>query len=130
MALSTVASCALSATNLLATPAADRKIALQMYTLRNVGSLEAQLFLAQNSGFSAVELVGDQGVSRDELNRLLKKYNLTVTSAHVQMDALRRQLAETIAFNRAVGNRSWWYLICSHKSGRPMRGAGKNWVTN
>ncbi len=73
-----------------------------MYTLRNVGTLEQQFFLAQSAGFSAVELVGDQGVSADELNRLLKKYNLTVTSAHVQLEALRRQLPETIAFNRAA----------------------------
>lgn len=100
-----VAGCALNATQLLAAPSADRQIALQMYTLRNVGTLEQQFFLAQSAGFSAVELVGDQGVNRDELNRLLKKYNLTVTSAHVQLDALRRQLAETIAFNRAVGNK-------------------------
>jgi sugar phosphate isomerase/epimerase len=106
MALATlVAGCVLNATALLAAPAVDRQIALQMYTLRNVGTLEQQFLLAQSAGFSAVELVGDQGVSRDELNRLLKKYNLTVTSAHVQLEALRRQLPETIAFNRAVGNK-------------------------
>lgn len=97
-----VAGCVLNATALLAGPAADRQIALQMYTLRNVGTLEQQFFLAQSAGFSAVELVGDQGVSADEPNRLLKKYNLTVTSAHVQLEALRRQLPETIAFNRAA----------------------------
>ncbi|MGE1155215.1 sugar phosphate isomerase/epimerase family protein [Pseudomonas kitaguniensis] len=106
MALATlVAGCVLNGTALLAAPAVDRQIALQMYTLRNVGTMEQQFSLAQSAGFSAVELVGDQGVRADELNRLLKKYNLNVTSAHVQLEALRRQLPETIAFNSAVGNK-------------------------
>lgn len=100
-----VAGWALNGATLMAAPSADQQIALQMYTLRNVGALEQQLLLAQNSGFKAIELVGNQGVGPDELNRLLKKYNLSVTSAHVQLETLRRQLAETVAFNRAVGNK-------------------------
>ncbi|MGE1076488.1 sugar phosphate isomerase/epimerase, partial [Pseudomonas fragariae (ex Marin et al. 2024)] len=63
MALATlVAGCVLNGTALLAAPAVDRQIALQMYTLRNVGTMEQQFSLAQSAGFSAVELVGDQGV--------------------------------------------------------------------
>lgn len=127
MALVTlVAGLALSDTGLMAAPDADRPIALQMYTLRNVGTLEQQLNLAQRSGFSALELVGDQGVSSDELGRLLKKYNMSVTSAHVQLDALRGQLADTVAFNRAIGNRVL-VLPYLNPADRPVDAAG--WQT-
>lgn len=88
-----------------ATPVATSPIALQMYTLRNVGTLDQQLALAERTGYTAVELVGTQGVGSEELNALLSTHHLTVTSAHVQLDVLRHQLAEAIAFNRAVGNR-------------------------
>ncbi|MCO8165949.1 sugar phosphate isomerase/epimerase [Pseudomonas sp. 21LCFQ010] len=106
LALATVvAGSLLNGSPLMASPGADSKIALQMYTLRNVGTLDQQFLMARNAGFTAVELVGDQGVSSAELNRLLAQYNLSVTSAHVQLDALRSQMAQTIAFNQAIGNK-------------------------
>ncbi|WP_024656738.1 sugar phosphate isomerase/epimerase [Pseudomonas syringae USA007] len=99
-----LAICASGGAAIAAAPAATSPIALQMYTLRNVGTLDQQLALAERTGFTAVELVGTQGVSSAELNILLSKHHLTVTSAHVQLDVLRHQLPEAIAFNRAVGN--------------------------
>lgn len=85
--------------------AAKAHLALQMYTLRNVGTLEQQLAVAQKSGFSAVELVGTQDVSAEQMKELLKKYQLSVTSDHVQLADLRHNLAEIVAFNKAVGNK-------------------------
>lgn len=85
--------------------AAKKHLALQMYTLRNVGTLEEQFAVAQASGFSAVELVGTQGVSATEMKTLLEKYQLKVTSDHVQLAELRSNAAEIITFNKAVGNK-------------------------
>lgn len=84
---------------------AKAHLALQMYTLRNVGTLEQQFAVARNSGFSAVELVGTQEVSATQLKALLKKYQLSVTSDHVQLADLRSNLAAVGAFNKAVGNK-------------------------
>ncbi|MEI7253388.1 sugar phosphate isomerase/epimerase family protein [Dickeya dadantii] len=80
-------------------------IALQMYTLRHVGSLEEQFAMANKAGFNAVELVGDHNVSSDEMKSLLEKYNLKAISAHVQLTNLRQDMQSVVAFNNAVGNR-------------------------
>lgn len=85
--------------------AAKKHLALQMYTLRNVGTLEQQFAMAQTSGFSAVELVGTQDVSAAEMKKLLEKYQLTVASDHIQLADLRSNAAEIIAFNKAIGNK-------------------------
>lgn len=80
-------------------------IALQMYTLRHVGSLEEQFAMANKAGFNAVELVGDHNVSSDEMKALLEKYNLKAISAHVQLTNLQQDMQSVVAFNNAVGNR-------------------------
>ncbi|MFJ4143820.1 sugar phosphate isomerase/epimerase family protein [Pseudomonas sp. NPDC089734] len=80
-------------------------IALQMYTLRNVGTLEQQLAMAKSAGFRKVEVVGNQGVTANELKFLLDKYELSVSSSHEQLSTLRNDLPATIAFNQAIGNR-------------------------
>lgn len=83
----------------------EDKIALQMYTVRNEGTLEQQLALAHKAGFSHVELVGDHGVSADKMKTLLAKNDLTAVAAHVQLDALEQHYDQTVKFNKAVGNR-------------------------
>jgi sugar phosphate isomerase/epimerase len=100
-----LASGGLSSAAVAAPAAVHSPIALQMYTLRNVGTLDQQFALAERTGYTAVELVGTQGVTSAALQALLSRHHLTVTSAHVQLDDLRHQLPETIAFNRVVGNR-------------------------
>lgn len=84
--------------------ASDAEIALQGYTLRNVGSLEQQYAMAHQAGFKAIEIVGDQGVSPAEMRALLKKYALTVTSDHVQLADLEADAQKVIDFNKAIGN--------------------------
>lgn len=81
-------------------------IALQMYTLRNSGTLEQQFAIAQRAGFHAVELVGDQGVSAGEMKRLLSQYRLKAIADHVQLDDLQNDPAAIIAFNKAIGNKT------------------------
>ncbi|WMT89224.1 sugar phosphate isomerase/epimerase [Pelagibacterium sp. H642] len=79
-------------------------IAVQMYTLRNFGSVEEQLAIVEEAGVSAVELVGTHDMSAEDLNGLLDAHGIEAVSAHVQLDALRSGIEDVIEFNKAVGN--------------------------
>ncbi|UYG02828.1 sugar phosphate isomerase/epimerase [Halomonas sp. LR3S48] len=83
---------------------AEFPIAVQMYTLRDFGDLEEQLAAVKRSGVQAIETVGTQDVSAEELEALLEEYELKVISSHVPLEDLKHRLNETVAFNRAVGN--------------------------
>lgn len=103
-----LSTCLLASASLIsfATTAAgvDDEIALQMYTLRNVGSVEKQFAMAHEAGFKHVEIVGTHDLNAGQLKALLRKNDLTVTSAHVQLTALENAYAQTVAFNKSVGN--------------------------
>lgn len=85
-----------------ATPA--KPIAVQMYTLRNIASLDEQLKIVHDAGVRAVETVGTQNVTATELKRLLDKHSIKAVSAHVQLAALRDDLDGVVAFNKSIGN--------------------------
>lgn len=82
----------------------ENEIALQMYTLRNVGTPAEQFAMAHRAGFEHVELVGNHGLSATQLKTLLAENKLTVTSSHEQLSTLEHNYARTVAFNKAVGN--------------------------
>jgi sugar phosphate isomerase/epimerase len=84
----------------------DNEIALQMYTLRNVGSADKQFAMAHEAGFKNVEIVGTHDLSAKQMQALLAKNQLKVTSSHVQLSALENSYAQTLAFNKAVGNKT------------------------
>ncbi|HFK2919122.1 TPA: sugar phosphate isomerase/epimerase family protein [Stenotrophomonas maltophilia] len=84
--------------------AAQKPIAVQMYSLRNAGSLDQQLKIVHDAGVHAVETVGTQGVSATELKQLLDRYAITAISSHVALAELRRDLDGVVAFNRSIGN--------------------------
>ncbi len=98
MLLSGITGCATAAKS------AETQIALQNYTLRNVGTLDQQFAMAHQAGFKAVEIVSDQGVSAGEMKALLKKYQLQVTSDHVQLADLEADANKIITFNKAINN--------------------------
>lgn len=79
-------------------------IAVQMYTLRNVASLEDRLKIVHDAGIRAVETVGTQDVTAEELKRLLDKYSIEPIAAHVQLSDLRSDLDGVVTFNRSIGN--------------------------
>jgi len=79
-------------------------IAVQMYSLRNAGSLDQQLKIVHDAGVGAVETVGTQGVSAPELKQLLDRYAIKAISSHVPLAELRRDLPGVVAFNRSIGN--------------------------
>ncbi len=101
----------------------DLPIGLQMYTLRNAGNLDEQLTIAEAAGVTAVETVGTQDVSAEELKAALDKHKIKAISTHVQIDALRTDLAGVIAFNKAIGNDT---IIVPHlkPEARPTDAAG------
>ncbi|QII28192.1 sugar phosphate isomerase/epimerase [Stenotrophomonas maltophilia] len=82
----------------------QKPIAVQMYTLRNAGSLEQQLKIVHDAGVHAVETVGTQGVSATELKQLLERYSIKAVSSHVPLAELRKDLDGVVAFNRSIGN--------------------------
>jgi sugar phosphate isomerase/epimerase len=82
----------------------QKPIAVQMYTLRNAGSLEQQLKIVHDAGVGAVETVGTQGVSATELKQLLDRYSIKAISSHVPLAELRKDLDGVVAFNRSIGN--------------------------
>jgi len=79
-------------------------IAVQMYTLRDAGTLDQQLKIVHDAGVGAVETVGTQNVSAAELKRLLDRHSIKAISSHVQLDELRKDLDGVVAFNRSIGN--------------------------
>lgn len=79
-------------------------IAVQMYTLRNVATLDEQLKIVHDAGVHAVETVGTQNVTAPELKQLLDKYAIKAVSTHVQLADLRKDPDAVVAFNQALGN--------------------------
>lgn len=98
-------------------------IAVQMYTLRNAGSLEQQLKIVHDAGVGAVETVGTQNVSAAELKQLLERYSIKAVSSHVQLADLRGDLDGVVAFNRVIGNTTLVVPYLAEKD-RPTDAAG------
>ncbi|MBT2766269.1 sugar phosphate isomerase/epimerase [Stenotrophomonas sp. ISL-67] len=101
----------------------QQPIAVQMYTLRDAGSLDQQLKIVHDAGVSAVETVGTQNVSAAELKQRLDQYSIKAISSHVQLADLRGDLDGVVAFNRAIGNTT---LVVPYldKKDRPTDAAG------
>ncbi|QWF16587.1 sugar phosphate isomerase/epimerase family protein [Lysobacter capsici] len=100
-----------------------RPIAVQMYTLRNIASLDEQLKIVHDAGIHAVETVGTQNVSATDLKQLLDKYSIQVVSTHAQLSDLRSDLDKVVAFNKSIGNTT---LVVPYlkKEERPTDAAG------
>lgn len=84
--------------------AGDLPIAAQMFTLRDFGTLDEQLAAVAAAGVTAVETVGFQGVTAEELKALLDAHGIQAVSTHAQLAALRDDLDGVVAFNKAIGN--------------------------
>lgn len=101
----------------------QKPIAVQMYTLRNAGSLDQRLKIVHDAGVRAVETVGTQNVSAPELKRLLDRYSIRAVSSHVQLAELRDNLDGVVAFNRSIGNTTLVVPYLDQKD-RPRDAAG------
>jgi len=100
-----------------------RPIAVQMYTLRNIASLDERLKIVHDAGVHAVETVGTQDVSAEELKRLLEKYSIRAISTHAQLADLRNDLDGVVAFNKSIGNATLVVPYLGEKD-RPADAAG------
>jgi len=83
-------------------------IALQLYSIRHdcekdlPGSLEA----VAKMGYDGVEFAGYYGRSAGELRQMLDDLGLRVAGTHIRLPTLLGDaLAETVAYNRELGNR-------------------------
>ncbi|MHC9011201.1 sugar phosphate isomerase/epimerase family protein [Stenotrophomonas rhizophila] len=101
----------------------QQPIAVQMYTLRDAGTLDQQLKIVHDAGVGAVETVGTQNVSATELKHLLDRYSIKAISSHVQLADLRSDLAGVAAFNRSIGNTTLVVPYLDEKD-RPTDAAG------
>jgi sugar phosphate isomerase/epimerase len=80
-------------------------VAVQLYSLRTLsGPFDETLVQVARVGYTAVETVGNHGCTAAEMRALLDKHGLQVISTHLQLDTLRDNLGEIIAFNQAIGN--------------------------
>ena len=95
---------ALAAPAALARETGELPIAVQMYTLRDHGTLDAQLAAVQAAGVTAVETVGMQGSTAEDLSAKLAEYGIAAISTHAQLADLRADPQAVIAFNKAIGN--------------------------
>lgn len=103
--------------------APQQPIAVQMYTLRDAGTLDQQLKIVQAAGVHAVETVGTQDVSAAQLKQLLDRYAIKAISSHVALADLRKDLDGVIAFNRLIGNSTLVVPYLDEKD-RPTDAAG------
>lgn len=83
-------------------------IALQLYSIRHECERDLPGTLAQvaHMGYEGVEFAGYYGYPAPELRAMLDGLGLRVAGTHISLDTLLGdQFAETVAFNRVLGNR-------------------------
>ncbi|MDL2401662.1 sugar phosphate isomerase/epimerase family protein [Rhizobium mayense] len=70
-------------------------LSIQLYSLRNLGGLDAQLDAATQAGFTAVETIGSHLNDPKALKAALERRQLRAPSGHVGMTMLRSELQRT-----------------------------------
>ena len=86
-----------------APPAEILPIALQLYTLRDYGTLDDKLELAASVGFSGVEIYQTYDLGADALARKAAEHGLAITSWHVGLGTLRYDLENTVRYAQSLG---------------------------
>jgi sugar phosphate isomerase/epimerase len=81
-------------------------LAVQLYSLRGFsGSLDEMLREVAAADYTGIETIGNQGCgSAAELQELLDRHGLTITSSHYSLEALQEDLTTIAEFQEAVGN--------------------------
>lgn len=68
-------------------------LSLQLFSLRGLGSLDAQLAAASQAGFRSVEPLGHQLQDGDALREGLVRYGLTAPTAHIELELLQSDIS-------------------------------------
>ncbi|MDO5657013.1 MAG: sugar phosphate isomerase/epimerase [Paracoccus sp. (in: a-proteobacteria)] len=84
--------------------AADLPIAVQLFTLRDHGTLEERLAAVQAAGVTAVETVGTHDLEAAEFKALLDAHGIEPIATHAPIAALREDISAVASFNKAIGN--------------------------
>lgn len=86
-------------------------IGIQLFSVRDCmqEDFEGTLKIISELGYTSVEFAGFFDHTAEQVNEILKKYNLTVSGAHASFDALVDNYDETVAFHKAIGNK--YYII-------------------
>jgi sugar phosphate isomerase/epimerase len=71
-------------------------VALQLFSIRNLGSLEDQLSAVSSAGFQAVEPLEEHLAQPVQLRRTLDTYGLIAPSAHVNLQTLKRDRSRIV----------------------------------
>lgn len=82
-------------------------ISAQLYTVRNVGTLDEQFATLARAGIRNVELFRFFGMAEvpvDQMKALLAKHGLTISGLHVSLGELSENTDKIVEYNRAVGN--------------------------
>jgi len=81
-------------------------VAVQMWTVRSLPTLEDQLKAVQAAGISAVEIVDTHGLSAEDLKVLLDQYSIEVVAMHLHtpISELGNNFDALVAANRTLGN--------------------------
>lgn len=80
---------------------------IQLYSVRDLAQNNLSEAVRQMAelGYSSVEFAGFFGHNPDEINEMLNKNGIEVSSTHSSFDDLVNNYNETVAFHRAIGNR-------------------------
>lgn len=78
-------------------------IALQLYTLRDYGTLDDKLSLAAEVGYAGVELYTTYDLDARALAQKVASHGLEITSQHVNLSDLRYHLDDVVTYARALG---------------------------
>jgi sugar phosphate isomerase/epimerase len=91
------------------------KIGLQLYTVRRDLERDFEGTLRQIAalGIDEVEFAGNFGQKPERIKNLLENFKLVATSAHISIDALRKDLTKTIAEAQIIGHK---YLVLGYLS--------------
>ena len=84
-------------------PSTFLPLSLQIYSLRNLDGLAAQLDCLADAGYRHVELIGSQLDDAPATRAALDARGLQVSSSHVSMAALRERLPATLAACKTLG---------------------------
>ncbi|MBN2299988.1 MAG: sugar phosphate isomerase/epimerase [Acholeplasmataceae bacterium] len=81
------------------------KIAIQLYTLRNVDlSFPEVLKRVKSIGYDGVEFAGFHNMKASDLKALLDEIGLEPLASHTSIDQLNKEIDEIILYNRTIGN--------------------------
>ncbi len=82
---------------------------IQLYSVRDSmeKDFEGTLKRISEMGYKYVEFAGFFGHTAEEVNEILKRYNLKVSGTHSYPDDLVNNYEETVAFHKAIGNKNF-----------------------